>query len=397
MSAPEAASSHLVSAVRLITFSCAATIALLGGGRAMAAPAAAAEATGLRAGPGGTVERAGRPYRGIGVNYFDCFLRTLKDGTDTSYAAGFAALAARDIPFARFCATGFWPKDLDLYRRDRAEYFRRLDGVVQAAERHGVGLVPSLFWHLPGVPDLVGEPMDQWGERRSRTHAWMRQYVAEVVGRYRTSPAIWAWELGNEFNLAIDLPGGATHRPKMVPALGTPATRSERDELRLEHLEVAAAEFGRAVRALDPVRLISAGHSFPRPSAWHLHAQRSWKKDDENQLTEMLARQNPAPIELLSVHVYRDDSLGRMDWLVGAARRLGRPLFIGEFGVPAEKLSPEEQRREFTALLAKVRQSGAPLAALWVYDYSRQTEWNVTATNARAWQLEAVAAANREL
>lgn len=36
-------------------------------------------------------------------------------------------------------------------------------------------------------------------------------------------------------------------------------------------------------------------------------------------------------------------------------------------------------------------------AALWVYDYPRQEEWNVTATNARAWQLDAVAQADRAL
>ena len=32
----------------------------------------------------------GKPYRGIGINYFDCFLRTLNKADDTSYDAGFA-------------------------------------------------------------------------------------------------------------------------------------------------------------------------------------------------------------------------------------------------------------------------------------------------------------------
>ncbi len=39
-----------------------------------------------------------------------------------------------------------------------------------------------------------------------------------------------------------------------------------------------------------------------------------------------------------------------------------------------------------------------PLAALWVYDFSGQdADWNVTATNGRAYQLEAVAEANARL
>ena len=132
------------------------------------------KAAGLSNGPNATVLRSGKPYRGIGINYFDCFLRTLKKGDDTSYDAGFATLAAKGIPFARFCATGFWPSDMKLYQTNRAEYFRRLDGVVKSAEKHGIGLVPSLFWFFACVPDLVGEPMDQWANPQSKTQAWMR-------------------------------------------------------------------------------------------------------------------------------------------------------------------------------------------------------------------------------
>lgn len=270
-----------------------------------------------------------------------------------------------------------------------------MDGVVRAAEKHGVGLVPSLFWHMPCVPDLVGEPMDQWGNRKSQTHAWMRRYVEEMVTRYGASPAIWAWEFGNEHNLAIDLPGGATHRPKIVPALGTPTTRSERDELRLTHLQTALAAFAEAVRAGDARRLIIAGHSMPRPSAWHLDREQSWKQDDEAQFAEALARQNPAPVDTLSAHAYGEEGFGRIAWLQRAAARLNRPVFLGEFGVKAEAGSYNESRKEFAKYLEAIRDAGLPLAALWVYDYSRQPEWNVTSTNARAWQLDAVATANR--
>jgi hypothetical protein len=125
----------------------------------------------LTNGPNATVLKNGKPYRGIGINYFDCFLRTLNKAEDTSYDAGFATLAAKGIPFARFCATGFWPRDMKLYQTDRAEYFRRFDGVVKSAEKHGIGLVPCLFWLYSCFPDLVGEAMDQWGNPQSKTHA----------------------------------------------------------------------------------------------------------------------------------------------------------------------------------------------------------------------------------
>lgn len=378
------------------TFATAALVTTVGGARA-AATTSAPSSLGLTAGPNGTVLRAGRPYRGLGVNYFDCFLRTLKDGADTSYQAGFATLAAKGLPFARFCATGFWPKDMDLYRRDRADYFRRLDGVVRAAERHGVGLIPSLFWLFSCVPDLVSEPIDQWGNEASATHQWMRTYVAEVVGRYRTSPALWAWELGNEYNLAIDLPTGPKNRPKTHPALGTPATRTVRDELRLAHLQVAARAFARAVRELDPHRLVLTGHSWPRPAAWHLTHERSWTRDDEEQFTEALLAQNPAPIDLLSVHLYDETNLTQLDWLRRAARRRALPVCVGEFGVKPEGKTEEERRRAFPRYLRAIVESDIPLAALWVFDYPRQKEWNVTADNERAGLLEAVAQAQRGL
>jgi hypothetical protein len=124
-----------------------AALALAGVLHAADAPSPSGPASvGLTNGPDATVLKDGELYQGGGVNYFDCFLRTLNDGNDTSYDAGFAKLAAKGIPFARFCATGFWPRDMKLYQTDRAEYFRRLDGVVKSAEKHGIGLVPSLFW-----------------------------------------------------------------------------------------------------------------------------------------------------------------------------------------------------------------------------------------------------------
>ena len=176
---------------------------------------------GLSTGPNTTVLKNGQPYRGVGVNYFDCFLRTLSRGDDTSYDAGFATLARKEIPFARFCATGFWPKDMQPYQTNRAEYFRRLDGVVNSAQKHGVGLVPSLFWFYSCVPDLVGEPMDQWANPKSKTQAWMREYVRETVTRYRNNPTIWFWEFGNEYSLGANLPNAKEHRPAVHPTLGT--------------------------------------------------------------------------------------------------------------------------------------------------------------------------------
>jgi hypothetical protein len=345
----------------------------------------------LTVGPDATLLRDGKPYRGIGINYFDCFLRTLKDGNDMSYDEGFKTLAARGIPFVRFCATGFWPSDMKLYQTNRVEYFRRLDGVVSSAERHGVGLVPSLFWYCAAVTDLVGESMDQWGNPQSKTHAWMREYVREVVTRYRGSRAVWAWELGNEFSLQADLPNAKDHRARIVPKLGTAESRSERDDLSFAMVRVAFAEFAKAVREHDPDRPVMTGDSFLRLSAWHQEHEKKWTQDSKEQFQEMLAKANPDPVSAISLHAYEDDDQ-RLGWVMEVSRKLGKPVFVGEFG--AQGTTPE-QAAKFKRLLAAIDRHEVPLACLWVYDLKSQPDFTITPDNARAWQLDAISEWNK--
>lgn len=349
---------------------------------------------GLSVAPDGTLRRGSKAFRGVGVNYFDAFYRTLLRPGDVSYEASFRVLAQHKIPFARFMACGFWPADMKLYQQNRSAYFARLDGVVRAAERHGIGLIPSLFWHLSTVPDLVGEPCDQWGNAQSKTHEFMRRYTREVVTRYRNSPAIWGWEFGNEYNLAADLPNAAEHRPQIATERGTPATRSAHDELSHDAIRVAFVEFAREVRRHDASRIIITGNAMPRASAWHQRREKSWTKDTPEQFAEMLRDDNPDPMNVLSVHCYGEDA-ERLAGAMEAARRARKPLFVGEFGVP-DAPSPERDK-QFKALLENIQSQRVALSALWVFDFSSQTAWNVTAGNARSAQLRAIAEANERM
>ncbi len=348
----------------------------------------------ITAGPNATVLKAGKPFRSIGVNYFDCFLRTLRNPADTSYVAGFSVLASKGIPFARFSAGGQWPKDMRLYQTNRAEYFRRLDAIVKAAAQHGVGLVPSFFWNYSCVPDLVGEPMDQWGNMQSKTRAWMREYVREVVTHYRDNPAIWAWEFGNEFSLQACLPNAAEHRPHVDPTLGIATSRTSRDDLTFEMIDAAFADFAKVVRTYDSQRLIFTGDSFPRLSAWHQQHENNWAKDSPEQFAEMLGGANPDLISGVSLHAYEDEDEKRLTQAMAVSRNLNKPVFVGEFGVPGE--SPE-QAAKFRRLLQAVMDHKIPLSALWVFDFAKQKDYNVTAENSRSWQLKLIAEANQQL
>ncbi len=353
----------------------------------------------------GMLVRNGRPYRAIGVNYFDLFYRTLKNPSDTSYRQGLRALSDRGIPFARFMAGGFWPSAQKLYLENEARYFALLDSVVQAAEETGVGLIPSLFWNVPTVPDLVGEPVNQWGNPKSKTHAFMRDYVRKVVTRYRKSPAIWGWEFGNEYTLMADLPNAAQHRPPVVPELGTPVFRSELDELSYTMIRTALQAFASEVRRYDKRRMITSGNGLPRPSAWHQEARLSWEQDSCEQYLQVLFLDNPAPMNLVSIHVYGEEKrfngtptqTEMLRLTREACEKQKRVLFVGEFGV-GWKQDRAKEKEAFTRLLSAIESCEVPLAALWVYDYQDQdTSWNVTADNERSYQLEAIAKVNRRL
>ena len=357
----------------------------------------------------GVLRRGGRAFRGFGVNYFSAFSRVIRDPKNTSYVDGFRVLRRHSIPVVRFMCGGFWPTDWKLYRTDREEYFRRLDAFVAAAEAEGIGLIPSLFWHLSTVPDLVGEPMDQLGNVQSKTHAFLRMYIREVVGRYQDAPAVWAWEVGNEYALAADLPNASKHRPKIVPKLGTPKERTERDDLTSKHVAAVLTACAKEIRKLDPRRMILSGNALPRGHAWHNSAERSWKADTEARFREVLLRDNPDPIDTICVHVYPEartgvfadrtvDLAGLMKATASTAAGAGKPLIVGEFGVGASKEGPVGERAAFEKLLADLEAARPALVMLWVFDHSGQNgSWNVTADNARAYQLELIGKANRRL
>ena len=235
-----------------------------------------------------TILKDGKPYRGVGINYFDCFYRTLKNPVDT-----FVRIRLSDTgrpwhplrPFLRYWILAGPPPSVS--RRPR-KYLSLLDAVVRTAEKHGIGLIPSLFWYFPCVPDLVGEPCDSWGNPESKTHAFMRDYVHAIVSRYAEFPAIWAWEFGNEYDSYTDMPNAATylpehHIPKVDVRQGTPEKRTPRDFPKTAYNLVAYREFAKAVRRYDPYRLIENGQSITNKRAWHAFKEGKFGVDTPEQ------------------------------------------------------------------------------------------------------------------
>lgn len=357
---------------------------------------------------GAGFQREGRFVRCIGVNYFDAFARVLEDKDKAEeYRAGFRKLAEHDVPFIRFNCGGFYPVNWDLYRTAPEEYFRRLDRFVADAEESGIGLIPSFFWAYFTLPGLAGEPLEAWGDRKSETHRLMRKYVAEVVGRYHRSPAIWAWEFGNEYNLAVDLPGGAANHAKWFHASrGMPEKTRPGDALTSAQLRTALVSFAEAVREIDPHRALISGHSIPRSAAVHLEKQGTWTADGRQEWLQALADNHPSPIDTLCIHYYPfHDEKGTglsgaslkesLKLCQEAADKAGKPLFVGEFG-PPEKTDAATRHRHTKEMIQEMVDLRVPLSAVWVFDFSHQ-DVSIPANAEGDEMLSLIRTANNEL
>jgi hypothetical protein len=340
----------------------------------------AASSPGLSIARDGTLLRNGVPYRGVGVNYTDAFLRPLRHPEDESYRDDFRKLAANNIPFARIMACGFSPSDYQLYRQDKEKYFKLLDGVVHAAEESNVGLIADLFWKSYVVPDLVGEPRGQWGNAESKTRQFMRTYIREVVSRYVNSPAIWGWEFGNEYNLSLDSPDAWRNLPPVNPRLGRTRSRGPEDSLTTEIFTSALSDFARTVREIDGHRMLLTGNSLTRFSAYHMLTQRRNWADSAEQFATMLLRQNPGPFNPVCIHAgpslvpyavaKRPVSYNELIQIcAGATHSASKSLYIEEFITcpPKTECSIATRRENVNEVLAAIQANNVSLASVWVY------------------------------
>ena len=357
----------------------------------------------------GVFMRNGKVYQGIGVNYFNAFYRTISKNSDKTYNAGFKYLSDNKIPFIRFTANGFWPNELKLYRDNKAIYFTLLDEFVKSAETYGIGLIPSLFWFYAAVPDLMGEHINQWGNPTSKTIAFMRTYTAEIVNRYKDSPAIWGWEFGNEVNSYCDLLDQAINfLPKVSVIQGTPASRTIDDAFTTNILKIALTEFTTVVRTYDPNRPIFSGNAMPAINMYHRYKYANWTTDSSTDFNALIDAQNPTGLGTLTLHVYPDQEnkyfsdyspKATLSQIVKqamvASKELKRAFYLGEFGSP--KTLGATEVTKFQEILKAIVDNKVQLSSLWVYDFTSQdADWNITQTNSRKYQLDAVINANAQ-
>lgn len=353
----------------------------------------------------GTLMHNGEPYRGMGINYYTCFNTLLKHPDNRDFVEGFRSLREDyRIPFIRFAACPYGSRDWKLYAEQPEEYFRRMDRIVREAEKRHLGLIPSLFWRLGMVSDGCGEPLGQLGNPKSKTRAFYRKYAMDMAKRYKDSPAIWGWEIGNEYMLGADLPK-LDHLPK--PKNGSREPRTAADKIFRPMVLGVYTDVWNAIRGIDPDRIIVTGDSLTREAAWYNHHEDAWGLDTREQWLEMFAADTPDCFKVVSIHLYpehdkryfKNEKVPIEELVaaaVGNAHRRGKPVWCGEFGAAA---SGADERKMVLRMFRIIRDNRIELSALWNFVPSGtfQKGMDVKPGNPRAWMLSEVEKFNSDL
>ena len=422
----------------------------------------AASRLGLSA-SGPTVIKNGLPYLGAGVAFYDAFIQT-----PTALAACFAELQSYGVPFIRFNAGWYGAgatstSEWQIYLNAPSIYWAQMDIIVGLANEYGIGLIPSLMWRYETFCDLMAytsaglrDTISQWGVSGSNVRNFAAGFVAAFVQRYANNPAIWMWEIGNEFEAEI-LYTGTTTITRIPPTTVTEGSPSQyyatppggtangvTDIVYYNDVFAMRAALCAVIRANDPHgRMISGGQSVTPSNSYNLYASANNGGPDyyANWMGsapgggDWQTYINDSSLDCFCAHVYPDALVPHWYWqddpptilptgMVGLCRSLaatpsaaypnGRPFFMGEWGTvvgyteSAINLVPTQavETAQFDAFVNSIIVNQVPLSTLWNYDFSTNNSnlyrWNINNSGPypqpqRLYQLQAIAGLNAAL
>jgi hypothetical protein len=274
-------------------------------------------ATGFVQAKGTQLTLNGEPYRFVGFNIYNANSRD-----NCWYPLGYSNGALGDA----LAAVG---PDQDVFRAwfyqdlatsDGVRDWAAFDHTVAVARRHGVRIVATLadqWGSCDSGPDRAVYKGEAWYESGYRSHVGpgstrpYRDWVAEVVRRYRDEPTILAWQLMNEAEIKRDLPSSCA-------ADGATTLRTW------------AADVSGLVKSIDPNHLVSLGTLGGGQCA--------------TQGSDYRYVHNLSTIDLCEYHDYQPGAMPGDEWNGLAVRlsqcaALDKPLFIGESGQEDMSLS----------------------------------------------------------
>ncbi|MEC5160886.1 MULTISPECIES: cellulase family glycosylhydrolase [unclassified Janthinobacterium] len=368
----------------------------------------------------GKFYKDGKPFYGVGVNYFDAVIRN--PATTPTTLEGLQILRANNIPFVRISALPFWPRDLKAVfsptdQKISLAYHARLKKFLDDAAANNIGVIVDVFWNWTAIADMEDEAIPKTGVAGSKTMERMKKITLEIVDAYQGHKAVWAWEFSNEASSFMDLTevkgyNNGRYLPT-DPALGAPnyslpidpadnkPKRLAKDNFTPTTITAAVQLFAETVRTLDKTTPIFSGNNIPRANAYHMrHWPNSYVSDSKEEFGKILEENDPAPVDTFSMHLYpysegtKEKYFGldgaTIAQIIGAAMERSklagskRPFFLGEFGadsntIAAGGLGPDAANEKFFKFSEVILAQQVQMSALWVYDFSYQDKsYNVT-------------------
>ncbi|MCE5197726.1 MAG: cellulase family glycosylhydrolase [Armatimonadota bacterium] len=355
---------------------------------------------------GSSLTLNGKPYRAMGANAPDLFSAYAglgikpeeKAARRQSMIDSILDAEKSKIAFFRFWATGFWPKDMQLYFDNPDQYWKSMDEVMSLCRRHHIKVVPSIFWNIVMWPMACEEDQSAIIDPNSKTYKAMHKYAKEIVTRYKDDTNVLMWELYNEGFLGADVQAEGRDAPPAEVYLPNPKLIKQKwtkaDSLSTPIIRQFYVEMTKYIKSIDPNHLVESGDAGVRDCSKSLREsfpEQVWVRDTlRDHIASLLASQ-PEPLDVFCQHLYGSGS-GKVDWqivnnmtildynryLIRAAEATRTPMYVGEFGQtnPSFKEDPKAlYTRQFIDVMDK---EGVALASVWAWHFPWQPENNVT-------------------
>ncbi len=321
---------------------------------------------------------AGVPIYCTGMNCYNLFVQSFEldnMGTDMIERT-VKELAANECPIVRFSCSPFYAHQMHFYTDQKAKYLANLDRLASLCDEYHVLLIPSVFWNTSCVPGYFSDELSTWGDTNSNTYKFMIEYTKDIVNTLKGHKCLAAWEFGNEFNLAADIPGG------------------EYPFISAQQIETAFKGFAETVASLDTEgRIITTGNSIMRNAQYHMNTEGSWSNDSYEQYVKITGIMTPDPMEAVSEHIYEEarvfSDLGTLNRTYQiqrakqAAASLGKAYYVGEFTGPVSaNMDSVKVKNHFSTYLAQKVQ----ISLLWSYSLMGTIEYSFAA-NTKAGEM----------
>ena len=365
----------------------------------------------------GQMKYDGKNFYGLGVNYYSLFNYTFTHKWSTEVpCAALEKLAEYDVKVIRFSCeppSTFGATKWDWYFQKKDRYFQTLDTLVNKAEEVGIGLIVEFFGDLYNIANYYDEPLaSSVRDENSKSSKFRRDYVKEVVTRYKDSPAVYGWEFGNELAWNELLPKSVKKAPALPPNSSRPS-RTEDDILGLEEVEILYSSFASTVKEYDPYnRIVGSGDQSLRSTAYNACHRDMFNTDTIEEHREILAAINPDGMDAVCMHRYADgvkikeqpDKLNLLDgskveligedgksfvlydtwqeyfrYMLDESKRLGKTCYLGEAGwmyIDAkEHQTYEDALSAIEGIAQAAYEAKFPLILFWNYDpLTQQTQ-----------------------